>query len=44
MSLRMHQRTIIKAVTALCSLGYVQAETLRAFAEKEFRKIVEEMP
>ena len=36
--------TIIKAVAALCSLGNVQAETIRAFTEEEFRNLVEVLP
>ena len=36
--------TIIKAVAALCSLGNVQAESIRAFTEEEFRNIVEALP
>lgn len=36
--------TIIKASAALCSLGYVQAETIRAFTEDEFRNLVEALP
>ncbi len=36
--------TIIKAVAALCSLGNVQAETIRAFTEEEFRNLVEALP
>ena len=36
--------TIVKAVAALGSLGNVQAETLRAFTEEEFRNLVEALP
>jgi uncharacterized protein with GYD domain len=36
--------TIIKAVAIIGSLGNVQAETLRAFTEKEFRNIIEALP
>jgi uncharacterized protein with GYD domain len=36
--------TIFKAVAALGSLGNVQAETLRAFTEEEFRNLVEALP
>jgi len=36
--------TIIKAVAALCSLGNVQAESIRAFTEEEFRNLVEALP
>ncbi|SNQ60568.1 GYD domain-containing protein [Candidatus Methanoperedens nitratireducens] len=36
--------TIVKAVAAVGSLGNVQAETLRAFTEEEFRNLVEALP
>ncbi len=36
--------TIVKAVAALSSLGNVQAETLRAFTEEDFRNLVEALP
>ncbi len=36
--------TIVKAVAALGSLGNVQAETLRAFTEEEFRNLIEALP
>ncbi len=36
--------TITTAVAALCSLGNVQAETIRAFTEEQFRDLVDAMP
>ena len=36
--------TIVKAVAALGSLGYIQTETLRAFTEEEYRSIIEALP
>ncbi len=36
--------TIAKATLALGSLGNVQTETLRAFTEDEYRKIVDALP
>ncbi len=36
--------TIVKAVAAVGSLGNVQAETLRAFTEEEFRNLIEALP
>ena len=35
---------LAKMVLALCALGNVRTETLRAFNEAEFRKIVGELP
>jgi uncharacterized protein with GYD domain len=36
--------TVAKAVMALASLGNVSTETLRAFTEDEYRKIVAALP
>jgi len=36
--------TATKAVLALASLGYVRSESMRAFTEDEYRKMIESLP
>jgi|SRR5215467_1029786 len=36
--------TATKAVLALASLGYVRSESMRAFTEEEYRKLIESLP
>lgn len=35
-----NDETIAKAILSLTALGYVRAETLRAFSEEEYRSII----
>ncbi|HEV3142358.1 MAG TPA: GYD domain-containing protein [Gemmataceae bacterium] len=36
--------TATKAVLAISSLGYVRSESMRAFTEEEYRKLIESLP
>jgi uncharacterized protein with GYD domain len=36
--------TVARAILALASLGNVRTETLRAFTEEEYRKIISDLP